>query len=70
MLKIKTYENNHAMINIDFVVCIIPCTALTTTEKQEIADKEVDSYLIKMSSGESIKIKKEQYLILENWLGE
>jgi len=70
MLKIKTYENNNAIINTDFVVCIMPCIVSTTNEKQEIADKEVDSYLIKMSSGESIKIKKEQYVILENWLGE
>lgn len=68
MLKIKTYENNDAIINTDFVVCIIPCTVSTTIEKQEIDNR--DSYLIKMSSGESIKIKKEQYVILENWLGE
>ena len=68
MLKIKTYENNNAIINTDFVVCIIPCIVSTTNEKQEIDDR--DSYLIKMSSGESIKIKKEQYVILENFLGE
>lgn len=70
MLKIKTYENNNAIINTDFVVCIMPCTVLTTNEKQGIIDREGESYLIKMSNGESIKIKKEQYVILENWLGE
>lgn len=64
--QIKTYENDYAVINIDFMVCIMPCIELTTNEKQEIVDRKVDSYFIKMSNGENIKIKKSTICNIRN----
>lgn len=67
IMQIKTYEGYYATINTDFMVCIMPCIELTANKEKEIVivDRKIDGYFIKMSNGENIKIKKEQYTTLE-----